>query len=304
MLRNRSSLFLYGLSGAAVVVLYFVLKVSLPKDSFVYSLLFRAWQLQFLNSWLFLIGVVYWIQRYSFFRREEEAFEGIKLPSEALISRERAAELIEAMPDEQKQTLTLRRFREVLQAFLYGEDLIRLNEELSRRDIAEVDRGHLILNSLRNIIPIIGFLGTVIGLSLGMLKFPPVTDPATLKSALEGFAASLSVAFNTTLLALGYTIVIVLLTSFLRQREEALVSKVDEGARILVGKIKIEVVSQAAGPQKGIEHLAQILTGIERTIREGGKILSQRFEEMKEEIHRPPRYQVIVKPLEEKEDER
>lgn len=328
MLKTKSSLFLYGISVLGLLSLYLVLNVSLPEKSFIHSFLFRCWPIQSLNSLLFLIGLLYWVQRYSFFRREEEAFQKIRLP-EFSILREKAEELIKTMPDKYKQSVTLRRLREILQAFIYGEDIIRLNEELSRRDIDEVDRGHLVLNSLRNIIPIIGFLGTVVGLSLGMTKFPEITDPAALRTALKGFAASLSVAFDTTLLALSYTIVVVLLTSFLRQREESLVSKVDERARILIGKIKVESTPYILQPEKGIEHLGQVLhkamvqwkeeflagmkefweelysqngkssKGMEEAIKEVGNILSWKFEEIKGELRHPPRYQVVVQPLQE-----
>lgn len=298
MIKNKGPLFLYGVSGLITIYFYLIMSVFLSEKSFIYNFLFRAWVIQSLNSWLFLIGVFYWIQRYLFFKMEEEAFQKIKLP-EFLISREKAEELIETMPDKYKQTITLRRFREILQAFIYSEDIIRLNEELSRRDMDEVERGHLALNSLRNIIPIIGFLGTVIGLSLGMTKFPEVTDPAVLKTALKGFAASLSVAFDTTLLALGYTIVVILLTSFLRQREEALVSKVDERARILVKKVKVEITPHNSQPQKGIEQLTQIAKEVEVAVKRVGEVFSQKLEEIKEGINRPPRYQIIVQPLQE-----
>lgn len=299
MLKTKNSLFLYGISGLGIGVLYSVLHTLLPERSFIHSFLFRCWPIQSLSSWLFLLGLFYWIQRYSFFKKEEEAFGEIGLP-EFSISHQEAAELIRTIPDEYRQTLVLRRFREILQAFLYGEDIIRLNEELSRRDMAEVDRGHLILDSLRNIIPIIGFLGTVIGLSLGMIKFPEITDVVVLRTALKSFAISLSVAFDTTLLALGCTVVIILLTSFLRQREESLVSSVDGRARILIGKIRAEVRSSFPQPERGIGQLDQIAKELEEAVKEVGKIISQKFEEIKEELSRPPRYQVIVQPLEDR----
>jgi len=66
---------------------------------------------------------------------------------------------------------------------------------------------------------VIGFLGTVVGLSLGLLSFPDVADVDSLRLALKAFAASLSVAFNTTLLALVYAIVLILLRALLRAAE-------------------------------------------------------------------------------------
>ena len=339
-LNVRNPLFLYGVSILAIAAIFIVLEAALPKTifenhkilSFAYSFLFRCWPIQILNSWLFLVGLVYWVQRYSRFRGEEEAFRRIVLP-EYSIPRVRAGELIESMPDQYRRTLTLRRFREILQTFIYGEDVIRLNEELSRRDMEEVERGHLVLDSLRSIIPIIGFLGTVIGLSLGMIKFPDVADPAAMRAALKGFAASLSVAFDTTLLALGYTVVMVLLTSFLRQGEEVLVSKVDERARMLIGKIKFEAVPEQTQPgEDGSEPLNQIrdlMAGwkadfasqmqdfakeiyshngrfageVRKAMEEAGRTLVSMFEQVRDAVHNPPAYQIVVQPIKEERNE-
>jgi len=306
MEKVKNPLFLYGISALITGVIGFSLSSLLDSKSFIYSFLFRSWPIQFLSTWLFLIGIIYWIQRYSFFKREEAAFQKIRIPK-ASIPHERAEELIRVMPDKYKQTLTLRRFRELLQAFLYGEEIVRLNEELSRRDMAEVERGHLILNNLRTIIPVIGFLGTVLGLSLGIVKFPEVSDVTLLKTALKDFAASLSVAFDTTLLALGYTIVIIILTAFLRQREETLVSEVDGRARNLIGKIKFKIVQEGPQYEKGIEQLPQVMKEfsqqMEEAVREIGEILSQKFDGLKDEIHRPPQYRVVVQPIQDKIDE-
>ncbi|TKJ36907.1 hypothetical protein CEE37_14425 [candidate division LCP-89 bacterium B3_LCP] len=236
---GSNSMLLYIVLGLEVGIVALAVKYLLPEDNYFYSFLIRAWPIQLLNTWLFSIAILFWFQRYSLFRKEEKAFEKVKLP-EYLISHEDASKIIRSMPTEHGRSLTLRRIRELLQAFIYREDIIRLNEELSQRDMAEVERGHLILNSLRSIVPVIGFLGTVIGLSTGMLKFPEVTDIFALRAALKGFAASMSFAFDTTLLALGYTVALILMTSFLRHREELLVSRVDERARVLVGQIKAD----------------------------------------------------------------
>lgn len=64
-----------------------------------------------------------------------------------------------------------------------------MNEELSRRDVAGVERGHQALESLGQLIPVIGFLGTVVGLAMGMLSFPDIANVEAPRSALKSFAA-------------------------------------------------------------------------------------------------------------------
>jgi biopolymer transport protein ExbB/TolQ len=316
-LNRKGALFFYVIAGLIVAFVAVVLKSILSKYSFTYTFLFNAWPIQILNSWLFVIGILFWLQRYSLFRKEDEAFQKVTLP-EFSISRGEAGELIQTMPQKYQNTLTLRRFREILQAFLWGEDIIRLNEELSRRDMGEVERGHLVLNSLRNIIPVIGFLGTVVGLALAMVDFPEVTNVEILRTALRGFSASLSVAFNTTLLALAYTVLIILLASFLKQREEALVSKVDERARALVGKIRAEGTSQSAQPAGEDQRLSQIFSEaigrwreefsarmeecLGRLHSQNGELSNKIAEAIKEALHSPPKYQIVVQPLQERQD--
>jgi len=310
MKRSRlkgNGMFVYGGAAIITIVVAAGLRWGFKTDSFIYGFLFRCWPIQFLSSWLFMIGLFCWIQRYSLFKKEDEVLQKIRLPEFSIYHGD-ASQLIRNMPEEHKKTLTLRRFRELLQAFLYGEDLIRLNEELSRRDLADVEKGHLILNSVRNIIPIIGFLGTVIGLSLGIVEFPNTTDVTALRTALKEFAASLSVAFDTTLLALGYTVVITLLIAYLRGREESLVGEVDDRARALLGEIRygkkgISVSGKGKDREAVSVQNPELAKEIGKAVGENLEVLVQKMEDMRKELQRPPRYQVIVQPARGEKDE-
>jgi hypothetical protein len=98
----------------------------------------------------------------------------------------------------------------------------------------------------------------------------------------------------------------------------------------LLEKLRVESKPHTLHSEKGIEQLGHILNNVliqwkeefslgmnrfleklssqnselnRQQIEEVGKILAKKFEEIKEGIHRPPRYQVIVQPLEEKKDE-
>jgi len=301
----ESSAFIY--AGAALLTLAAAagLKWGFDSESLIRSFFFRCWYIQFANTWLFFVGIFYWIARYATFRSEEKVFKNIELPNYSIRQKD-VQELIKTMPQEHKYSLALRRVRALLRALLYGEDLLRLNEELSRSDLANVERGHLILNSIRNIVPVVGFLGTVLGLSLGMIDFPEATNVTALRSALKGFAASLSLAFDTTLLALGYTVVITLLIAYLRGREETLVGQVDESARILLDKIKYEE-SGIGIPKGDIDPVPGTSSALAREI---GKIINSnikqlvsKLDEIKQDLQRPPRYQVIVQPCERENDE-
>lgn len=275
-------LFLYLLPSLATVAIYYILRILLSDQSFLFTFFFNSWFIQFLSTWLFLVGIFFWYQRYLFFRQEQAAFASIKMP-DVTITVEDVPALVSSMPADLRDTMTLKRVRELLTALSFGEDIIRLSEELSRRDMAEVERGHLTLDILKNLIPVIGFLGTVVGLSLAMVAFPQVAEPTALRNALRDFAASLSVAFNTTLLALSYTIAIIMMTAFLRQREEALVSEVDEQIKAFITKFKASPGKRESGAVEvtvGANQLASfeevITAAFRRAIGEGVEMLIQK----------------------------
>ena len=101
-----------------------------------------------------------------------------------------------------------------------------LDEEL--RYLAEVDvqRAHASYGLVRMIvwaIPILGFLGTVIGIALAIGKL----SPQALEQSLPQVMAGLTVAFNTTALALGLSMVLMFGLFLTERRENMLLAEVD-----------------------------------------------------------------------------
>jgi biopolymer transport protein ExbB/TolQ len=93
-------------------------------------------------------------------------------------------------------------------------------------------------------IPVLGFIGTVIGLSQAIGEFGKVLGGATevseLTVALRGVTAGLSSAFETTLQALVAALFIQLLLTFLRKSEEEFLDECAEYCvRNVVGKLRI-----------------------------------------------------------------
>jgi len=222
--------------------LVFVPFFFVGKSSYIRLFLFRSWWIQSASTYLFGVGLCFLISKYRQIRREVKVAALIDINSMTSISSENARKELERVPAGLRETLAYRRTSELLKGYLNGEEVIHLNEELSRRDNEQIDRSHTFLDSIRQLIPVIGFLGTVLGLAMGMVAFPEnMAKAATienLRSTLQDFAASLSVAFETTVLALGYTIIIILLSTLLKERQAKLVEKVDRYARELVAKFR------------------------------------------------------------------
>jgi len=95
--------------------------------------------------------------------------------------------------------------------------------------------GYALLNVFIWAIPILGFIGTVFGIGQSVGEFSDFirstngTDLNTqMRSALGGVTSGLSVAFNTTFIALVGVVPIMMLASSLRKREEDLLLSVEE----------------------------------------------------------------------------
>ena len=94
---------------------------------------------------------------------------------------------------------------------------------------AENDEGHMdssygILSGIIWVIPILGFIGTVVGLSGAIGGFGAVlnTDAtvSSLRDSLAPVTSNLGIAFDTTFVALVLAMVIQMLMTFLRKQEE------------------------------------------------------------------------------------
>jgi uncharacterized BrkB/YihY/UPF0761 family membrane protein len=183
---------------------------------------------------------------------------------------------------------------------------------------------------MKQLIPVLGFFGTVVGLSMGMTKFPQAAAAADsvdkLRMILRDFASSLSVAFDTTLLALVYAIILVVLASVLKQQEEAFVASIDEVARDMITKFRDAVapatasVGSAIGDvlavlQRWSPELEQVLArtngalvagltaqldrlcqAIEGSTERQTAELNRRLDGLEQKVSRPPRYAITVQP--------
>ena len=87
-----------------------------------------------------------------------------------------------------------------------------------------IESSYLIIRGLNWAIPVLGFIGTVQGLSVAIASFGGVLaesgDVDAIKPALQGVAGGLATAFETTLVALVAALVIQLMMTLERRAEE------------------------------------------------------------------------------------
>jgi biopolymer transport protein ExbB/TolQ len=157
------------------------------------------------------------------------------LSADSLSNADRATQQLnrlELMPGTEKSTYLWKRLSDVLDAIRRGGDQTRFDEELkylSDMDAARQQDGFALVRILIWATPMLGFLGTVIGISaaLGSLNVGPEQN---FEKMMSGLSESLYVAFDTTALALTLSILMMFGQFLVDRFEMQLLSAVDDSA--------------------------------------------------------------------------
>ena len=92
----------------------------------------------------------------------------------------------------------------------------------------EIELKYTVLRYLVSVIPTLGFIGTVIGIALALGEagaIPDLNQPDQLRPWMQALTGRLGLAFNTTLLALVLSAVLVLFMHVAQQREESALNR-------------------------------------------------------------------------------
>jgi biopolymer transport protein ExbB/TolQ len=116
------------------------------------------------------------------------------------------------------------------------EGLDSLLDYQAQIDVKKLEASYTVLQVFIWAIPILGFIGTVLGIGFSVNEFAHFIQGAEagaqfnaqMRAALGGVTSGLAVAFNTTFLALVLVIPVMLLTSFLHKNEEEFLLEIEE----------------------------------------------------------------------------
>ena len=140
---------------------------------------------------------------------------------------------IESLPLRVQSSVLARRLSDAVMHIRRSDSTEQLEDELKYLSEMDADRSHEGYGLVRMIIwatPMLGFLGTVIGITLALGDLSPEALVNSPKEAMEGLLSGLSVAFDTTALALTLSIVLMFAQFMTQQLDTQLLSVVDRRA--------------------------------------------------------------------------
>lgn len=128
----------------------------------------------------------------------------------------------------------------------------------AENDEDQVASSYTVVNGLVWAIPVLGFIGTVLGLSLAIGRFTGTLqaggDLAKIRDSLQGVTGGLATAFESTLVALTFTLILQLVITFQQKREMAFLDECNDYCHsYIVSKLRLSERQQAPAPPVPVE---------------------------------------------------
>ncbi|MFM7057065.1 MAG: MotA/TolQ/ExbB proton channel family protein [Planctomycetota bacterium] len=194
--------------------------------------------LEYVTSTIFFIGMAILGMKFRRLPAERRALRQVRLsaadrnwPAQRPTNARQAAaillrELEEHTPRKMTRSAVAQRLADVLQQVSLRPDAA-LDDHLRYLADLAVDRLHQSYQLVRTVtwaVPIMGFLGTVIGITMAIAN----VTPEQLDSSLPEVTSGLAVAFDTTAQALGMSMVLVFATFLVERSEQSVLSDTEQ----------------------------------------------------------------------------
>lgn len=230
------------IGGSLSIALAYLLKDVLP---YLYALILERGPIQFLTLYAFWFAAGLLIFKYRNLQRERAAFNLDFIQSftagrevvgtQTILSQHRLLE--ENLDPRQKDLLLVNRLNKAIKQIRINTnpaDVAHVLTTVADTDAAIIDSSYILLKYMIWIIPVLGFIGTVMGMTQAIGSFDVVIRQisdlgfAGVQQNLGLVTGGLAVAFDTTFLALVLSAVANLFTNSLQKKEEDLLSDVEE----------------------------------------------------------------------------
>ncbi len=213
---------------------FYTIAPKLPQVGEFVTRYFCSHPLEYISTGMFFTGMTILLQKYVQLGRERKILKTSRAAVAAGFMRDEGdvpretmlGHWCEQLPTKLKTTQLHQRISDTLH-YLRGSGRSGVEEHL--RYLAELasDRLHQTYATIRTItwaIPILGFLGTVIGITMAIAN----VTPEQLDTSLGEVTGGLAVAFDTTALALGMSIVMVFASFAVERSEQHVLNAVEE----------------------------------------------------------------------------
>ncbi len=226
--------------GGALTVGFYEAIPYLPVKRELAQRYFCGHPLEYAIAGLFFLGVAILALKLFRLNTEKAALGAAELGDADLPAAGDALEMagrleahLKTLPRAWRQTVLLRRISDVCRYVKGRRSADGLEEQLKYLADQSYDRADESFGLVRTInwaVPIIGFLGTVVGITLAIAN----VTPDQLDTSLNAVTGGLAVAFDTTALSLSLTLVLVFLYFIVERSEQQILSRVEDfGSRRL-----------------------------------------------------------------------
>ncbi len=192
---------------------------------------------EYLEVWLFFVGLVVLVQKALSLQHEYAALRTSSLRSlnpEATIAQGQLRGELELLTESQQDTVWARRMRGIGRFIKERTSASGLKDQLKFFSDTAADSlhdSHSLLQTIIWAIPIMGFLGTVLGITLAIAN----VTPDKLDTSLPEVTGGLAIAFDTTAIALLFSLGLVFGSLFVKRNEDTILAMAEEAALSLCG---------------------------------------------------------------------
>jgi biopolymer transport protein ExbB/TolQ len=265
--------------GLACLAFYATVVQSASQDSFL-GRYFASHEVEYLTTALFFIGTAALIIKLiglivQFASLDHTLIEDAPADGQSVEDTVPLLAQLKNVPGVLQGSYLMRRVRETLEYVRRKNSADSIEQHLRYLEEVDLARMHHSYATVRIIvatIPILGFLGTVIGITLAIAKLSGESMDQQLPAVISG----LSVAFDTTALALSLSIIMIFLKFIVERVETHLLSEVDtRTTKLFLGRFR-QYGSDTDPHLASVRRMSEnVLETIQHTTQEQSKYLQQ-----------------------------
>jgi biopolymer transport protein ExbB/TolQ len=224
------------------IVYPFIAPASVPVSEynmmqFFANLLYKHFTVSFLNVLFFCWAMAIVYMKIQKLRHQRAALLLDVLPQELgmEINSQNVGSFIDhvySMPQRLRDSLMVNRIRKALELFemkTNSGDVIHYMDSQSNIDSARIGGSYVMLKAFLWAIPLLGFIGTVVGLShaIGGMNFANVEDVSKIVNSINAVTSGLGTAFDATLLGLVLAVLLNFPMNSLAKHEDEMLNDID-----------------------------------------------------------------------------